>query len=99
MGSHHRDITPLENSLEGWRAGLIEDVKYRIAEDDFRAWPHLTPMVGLPGTTFAMHPKLWHFSEANLSSQPRVLLSVIFNDTKNPCVPRAGKEQRPEFVA
>lgn len=97
--SHLTDVAPVVNKQEGWEAGFREDLKYTLEEHRVQAWHKHTPMIGAPGTTFAMHPLLWHYSHPNLSEEPRVLMSIIFSDTKNICKIPEGAEARPEFIA
>lgn len=95
-GSHLADLDGDELLVapeSGWKAGFSENIKYQI---DVQAFSRkgAVPIHGKPGTLLAMHPKLWHASSSNLTDQPRILLSIIFNDLSN----AVSNSDRPPFI-
>jgi len=76
-----------------WKAGFSEDIKYQIDPGAF-AHRGSVALHGEAGTLAAMHPKLWHGSSPNRTTEPRILLSVIFNDLEN----AVTRTDRPGFV-
>jgi len=96
LGSHRRRLEDgvLHIAPESdWKAGFSEDIKYQIDPVCF-AEAKPVPVYGPAGTLLAMHPLLWHASAPNITEEPRILLSVIFNDLSN-AVAAAG---RPSFI-
>ncbi|MDZ7841168.1 MAG: phytanoyl-CoA dioxygenase family protein [Gammaproteobacteria bacterium] len=110
VNEHHSENGPLEvcpgthlselddgelvvASDTGWKAGFSENIKYQIDGEAFSR-RRVVPLHGEPGTLLAMHPKLWHGSSSNRTAQPRILLSIIFNDLAN-AVTTSG---RPPFI-
>lgn len=95
-GSHSRRLDDGELLVapeSDWKAGFSENIKYQIDLDEFsQAEP--VPIRGKAGTLLVMHPLLWHGSSPNTTDEPRVLLSIVFNDLDN-AVETAG---RPAFI-
>ena len=95
-GSHQEDVLPLVTEDDSWDAGFREDLKYTVNSELVDTWKNKTTMTAPAGTIVAMNPLTWHFSEPNHSDAPRVLFSVVFNDTQN--LPTPVPNPRPEFV-
>lgn len=110
VNEHHAENGPLEvcpgthlsklddgelvvASDTGWKAGFSENIKYQIDGDVFSR-RRVVSVHGEPGTLLAMHPKLWHASSSNRTEQPRILLSIIFNDLSNVVT----TSDRPDFI-
>lgn len=95
-GSHASDLEDgdlLVASESGWKAGFSENIKYQIDTQAFSR-KGAVPIHGKAGTLLAMHPELWHASSSNLTDQPRILLSIIFNDLSNAVI----NSDRPPFI-
>lgn len=95
-GSHLSELDDgelLVAAESGWKAGFSENIKYQIDAQAFSR-KGAVPVHGKPGTLLAMHPKLWHASSPNLTDEPRILLSIIFNDLSNAVI----NSERPPFI-
>lgn len=45
-----------------------------------------------------MHPLTWHYSGPNRSSDPRNVMSVVFNDVRNVPDSDVAEMRRPDFI-
>ena len=78
---------------EDWQSGFNENIKYQIRGETFSAKDSIF-LTGSAGSVFAMHPLIWHGSAPNGTREPRILLSMVFNDVEN----TVSNPNRPAFV-
>ena len=82
-GSHEMDVAVHSKDDVNWEAGFAEkSFKYTIDSSLIGSAP-CTAMTGKAGAITAMHLLTWHDSSPNISTKPRVLLNVVFNDASN----------------